>query len=57
MKRIDLSHLLNEKISVYPDTVPPLFEISNTVEKDEIYREKNNPGFSYRNPYLLHLVI
>jgi kynurenine formamidase len=34
MKLIDLSHILNENISVYPDTVPPIFEVSNTVEKD-----------------------
>jgi kynurenine formamidase len=34
MKLIDLSHILNENITVYPDTIPPTFEISNTVEKD-----------------------
>jgi arylformamidase len=31
---IDLTRLLNDKIPVYPDTVPPKFETSNTVEKD-----------------------
>ena len=31
---IDLTHLLNEKITVYPDTVGPKFEILATVEKD-----------------------
>jgi len=33
-KIIDLSHIINENISVYPDTVPPIFEVSNIVEKD-----------------------
>ena len=33
-KFIDLTHLLNENISVYPDTIAPEFEIMNTVEKD-----------------------
>ncbi len=32
-KIIDLTHLLNEKITVYPDTVAPEFEILNTVEE------------------------
>lgn len=32
-KLIDLSHVLNENISVYPDTVGPKFEVLNTVEK------------------------
>ena len=31
---IDLTRLLNAKISVYPDTVAPTFEVSNTVAKD-----------------------
>ena len=34
IKVIDLTQLLNEKISVYPDTVAPTFKVSNTVEKD-----------------------
>ena len=34
MKLIDLSHLLNENITVYPGTVPPTFEVSNTIEKE-----------------------
>jgi arylformamidase len=34
MKLIDLSHILNENITVYPGTFPPTFEVSNTVEKD-----------------------
>jgi kynurenine formamidase len=33
-KVIDLTRLLNEKITVYPDTVAPKFEVLNTVEKD-----------------------
>jgi len=33
-KLIDLTHLLNENISVYPDTIAPEFEVMNTVEKD-----------------------
>jgi arylformamidase len=32
-KLIDLTQILNEKITVYPDTVGPTFEILNTVEK------------------------
>ncbi|MGZ4049216.1 MAG: cyclase family protein [Bacteroidia bacterium] len=32
-KIIDLSHILNEHITVYPDTVGPKFEILNTVEE------------------------
>jgi kynurenine formamidase len=32
--RIDLTHLLNENITVYPGTVRPKFEVFNTVEKD-----------------------
>ena len=40
MKLIDLSHLLNENIPVYPDTVPPIFEVSNTVEKDGFTEKK-----------------
>jgi arylformamidase len=32
-KIIDLTHLLNERITVYPDTVGPKFEVLNTVEK------------------------
>src|ERR1035438_6159720 len=32
-KIIDLSHLLNEHITVYPDTVGPKFEVMNTVEQ------------------------
>jgi arylformamidase len=31
---IDLTQLLNEKMTVYPDTAPPLFEITHTVDKD-----------------------
>ncbi len=30
-KLIDLTHVLNEKITVYPDTVAPKFEMLNTV--------------------------
>jgi len=33
-KLIDLSHVLNDGISVYPGTVGPKFEILSTVEKD-----------------------
>ena len=32
-KLIDLTHILNEKMTVYPDTVGPKFEVLNTVEK------------------------
>jgi len=34
MKLIDLSHILTENITVYPDTLAPKFEVSNTVEKN-----------------------
>ncbi len=30
-KLIDLTHILNEKITAYPDTVAPKFEVLNTV--------------------------
>jgi kynurenine formamidase len=33
-KIIDLTQLLNDRITVYPDTVPPRFEISNSIGKD-----------------------
>lgn len=33
-KLIDLTRILNERITVYPDTVGPKFEVLNTVEKD-----------------------
>ncbi len=32
-KLIDLTHILNEKITVYPDTVAPKFEVLNTVDE------------------------
>jgi arylformamidase len=31
---IDLTHLVNSKMTVYPDTVKPAFELYNTIEKD-----------------------
>lgn len=34
MKVIDLSHVLNSKMPVYPGTEPPSFEPANTYEKD-----------------------
>jgi arylformamidase len=37
-KIIDLTQLLNEKITVYPDTAPPTFNVTSTVDKDG-YRE------------------
>jgi len=37
-KLIDLTQLLNEKMLVYPDTTPPTFEVTNTVDRDG-YRE------------------
>lgn len=33
-RHIDLTHLLNENITVYPGTTGPTFEVFNTVEKD-----------------------
>jgi len=33
-KLIDLTHILHEDITVYPDTIAPEIEIMNTVEKD-----------------------
>jgi len=33
-KLIDLTQLLNEQMLVYPDTAPPTFEVTNTVDKD-----------------------
>jgi arylformamidase len=32
-KVVDLTHILNENMTVYPDTVPPKFEVINTVEE------------------------
>ncbi len=32
-KLIDLTHVLHENITVYPDTLPPKFEVINTVRK------------------------
>jgi len=40
MKLIDLSHVLNENISVYPGTLAPTFKVSNTVEKDGFTEKK-----------------
>ncbi len=34
MKHIDLSHLLNEQMTVYPDTLHPKFEVISFVGKD-----------------------
>ena len=31
---VDLTHLLNENITVYPDTVGPEIDVLNSVEKD-----------------------
>ena len=31
---IDLSHIFNEKMTVYPDTLRPEFKVQSTVEKD-----------------------
>lgn len=39
-KVIDLTHILNEKITVYPDTVGPKFELLNTIEKDGFTEHK-----------------
>ena len=33
-KLIDLSHLLNEEMTIYPDTFHPKFEVISAVEKD-----------------------
>ena len=32
-KVIDLTQLLNEKMLVYPDTAPPTFDVTNTVNQ------------------------
>ena len=31
---VDLTHTLKNEISVYPDTIPPIFKKGNTIEKD-----------------------
>src|SRR5665213_3280680 len=41
-KIIDLTQLLNENISVYPDTIAPRFKAMNTVEKDGFAEMKMN---------------
>jgi kynurenine formamidase len=41
-KIIDLTHLLNENITVYPDTIAPQFEIMNTIENDGFAEMKVN---------------
>jgi len=33
-KLIDLTQLLNEQMLVYPDTAPPTFQVTNTVDRD-----------------------
>ena len=33
-KIVDLTHLVNSNMTVYPDTVKPAFKIYNTIEKD-----------------------
>ena len=33
-KLIDITQLLNEQMLVYPDTAPPTFEVTNTVDQD-----------------------
>ncbi len=48
---IDLSHLLNEKITVYPDTVAPTFEVTNTVVKDG-YREHQISMLSHTGTHI-----
>lgn len=48
---IDLSHLLNEKIMVYPDTAAPTFEVTNTVVKDG-YREHQISMLSHTGTHI-----
>jgi arylformamidase len=40
MKIIDLTHLLNSDITVYPGTEKPVFVQANTVEKDGFAEQK-----------------
>jgi arylformamidase len=51
IKVIDLTQLLNENITVYPDTAPPTFEVTNTVEKDG-YREHQISMLSHTGTHI-----
>ena len=50
-KVIDLTQLLNDKITVYPDTAPPTFEVTNTVDKDG-YREHQISMLSHTGTHI-----
>jgi kynurenine formamidase len=50
-KLIDLTQLLNKNMAVYPDTAPPTFEVTNTVEKDG-YREHHISMFSHTGTHI-----
>lgn len=50
-KVIDLTQLLNEKMAVYPDTTPPTFEVTNTVDKDG-YREHQISMLSHTGTHI-----
>ena len=50
-KVIDLTQLLNDQITVYPDTAPPTFEVKNTIEKDG-YREHQISMLSHTGTHI-----
>ncbi len=50
-KIIDLTQLLNEQMPVYPDTAPPLFEVTNTVVNDG-YREHHISILSHTGTHI-----
>jgi kynurenine formamidase len=50
-KVIDLTQLLNEKMTVYPDTTPPTFVVTNTVEKNG-YREHQISMLSHTGTHI-----
>ena len=50
-KVIDLTQLLNDKITVYPDTAPPTFDVTNTVDKDG-YREHQISMLSHTGTHI-----
>ena len=50
-KVTDLTQLLNEKMLVYPDTMPPTYDITNTVNKDG-YREHQISMLSHTGTHI-----
>ncbi len=50
-KLIDMTRLLNKEMAVYPDSVPPAFDVTNTVGKDG-YREHQISMLSHTGTHI-----